>query len=667
MRATDTTSWWADLTARLRDELAPRPGRVAAVARIAFNCAFTVVIAMVFEIPLPAYMAYIVLLLSRDEYIGTLISAAGGAIAATVGVVLSLLFFMIDASEPALRIPLMAVSTFVGMFLARTSALGPIAFLVGFVLVMSQTLIDGIPSTEVLTRLVLWLWVVVMFPATLTTLVDLAFGRSPGRLARETGLRLLDSVTATLLGRQSADAGDRQAEALELVELRKHAQMGDQRLRALAEIDRRLIETLVELLTMLRALPNDTPREVREWLADASGECRVALASKDAPLPARRDLPTSLLNGLHAETVAVVMAIADALGRLGADIARRRAGTDMPAASASATVLVADAWSNPEHARFALKTTIAVMLSYFIYTMLDWPGIRTAVTTCFFVALGSLGETMHKLTLRIGGALIGGAAAILSIVYVLPHMTDIGQLALLIAAMSAVSAWVATSSEFLSYLGLQMAFAFFLGVLHDYGPTIELTTARDRIVGILFGNVLMTIVFSTMWPVSALDRARQLLAQAMGTLGELVRHTTRPLSDVRLTAVQRIVQATHFASIAAFEGHLLQRSRQRETFEESAVRTLDRLAAAVFVVAAQPNQIDVRGGTQVQDEAAAEWFSDAARRVATGKRPPAPGQESEPADSYLGPPDVPPSLVRPALAARALLRREMRYAASAPA
>jgi len=271
--------------------------------------------------------------------------------------------------------------------------------------------------------------------------------------------------------------------------------------------------------------------------------------------------------------------------------------------------------------------------------------------------------------LRIGGALIGGAAALVSIVYVLPQMTDIGQLALLIAAMSAVSAWVVTSSERLSYLGVQMGFAFFLGVLHDYGPTMELTTARDRIVGILLGNVLMTIVFSTMWPISALDRARQLLAQALAALGELVRSATQPLVDARLTAmqtaVQRVVQARQFVSIAAFETHLLHRVRQRETFEESAVRSLDRLAAAAFVVAAQPNRSEVGDAARAQDERTATWFSDAAGRFAAGEPAPAPVHESELADAGLGPADAAPSLVRPALAARAFLQREMQHAATA--
>jgi multidrug resistance protein MdtO len=666
MTGTETASRWRDLASWLREELAPRPGRTAACVRIAAGCAITVVVAMIYEIPLPAYSAYIVLLLSREEYVGTLIGAVGGAIAATLGVVLSLLFFMVDASEPALRIPLMAISTFGAMFLTRTSPIGPVAFLGGFVLVVSQTLIDAIPSTEVLTRLVLWLWVVAVFPATLAALIDRIFGRDPAKLVLQTGLGLLDSVTATLLERESADTGDRQAKALELLEVLRHAQMVNRRLRRLAEIDRRLIETLLELLTLLRVLPSDVPREIREWLAKGSEECRAALASEDAPVPTARSLPVELLSGLNGEGVSVVTAVDEALGRLGADIAVRRTGDDAPTPSSKAPLLVADAWSNPEHARFALKTTIAVMAAYFTYSMLDWPGLRTSVTTCFFVALGSLGETMHKLTLRIGGALIGGAVAIVSIVYVLPRMTDIGQLALLIAAVSAISAWVSTSSERLNYLGMQMAFAFFLGVLHDYGPTMELTTARDRIVGILLGNVLMTIVFSTMWPVSALDRARQVLAQALAALGELVRNATHPLVDARLTAVQRVVQARHFVSIAAFETHLLQRDYRRESFEETAAHSLDHLAAAAFVVAAQPTR-DVGETARMQDATASAWFAETAGRFAAGESAPAPPDARPIVEAQATLPGAAPPSLKAAIGARVLLQREIEHVSLAPA
>src|SRR5262245_2358857 len=120
MRTAETTPRWRELAAWLRQELAPRPGRTAACVRIAVACAITVVVAMVFEIPLPAYSAYIVLLLTSEEYVGTLITAVGGAIAVTLAVALSILFFLIDAVEPALRIPMMAVATFVAMFLTRT-------------------------------------------------------------------------------------------------------------------------------------------------------------------------------------------------------------------------------------------------------------------------------------------------------------------------------------------------------------------------------------------------------------------------------------------------------------------------------------------------------------------------------------------------------------------
>jgi multidrug resistance protein MdtO len=645
----------------LRGELRSTPGRGAAVARIAFNCTITVVVAMVYQIPLPAYMAYIVFLVSQRQRVATLVTAVAGAVAATLAIALTLLFYTLDASEPAFRLPLMAASTFVGFFFARTSTIGPIAFLAAFVLVLSQTLIDNMPSPEALTRLVLWLWVIVTFPAALTTLVDLVFGRDPAKLARRTVLRVLDEIAGTLRGEHSIDVDRLQFEALELLELRRHAQMADRRLRARAEVDHRIIELLVELLTLLRALPRNVPEPIRAVLTDACRQCRSALAYAAAPLPPRPTLAATLLRDLTADVRPVVVAIGNALGRFYDELARRREASDPPDAKTSSNLFVADAWTNPEYVQFALKTTIAVMAAYVIYTVLDWPGIRTAVVTCFFVALSSLGETIHKLTLRLSGALIGGLAAGLCIVYLFPHLTDIGQLALVVTAASAACAWVATSSELLSYAGLQMAFAFFIGALQSYGPATEVTVLRDRMVGILLGNLLISISFSVLWPTSAFDRARSAMARALRTLGNLIRDVTSPAIDARLTAIQALADARRFVSIAVFEADLLRADRAHERIDESAVHRLDQLGAAAFVVADQSG--DPHASREL-DAATSSWFEETAHRVEVGEpapRAPDPAliEQAQASVSVAAAPSL-----RAAVEARILLQREIEHVAT---
>ena len=69
-----------------------------------------------------------------------------------------------------------------------------------------------------------------------------------------------------------------------MVALRKDAQIADRQLREYAEVDHRLTETLVELLTLVGAIPCDFPRETRTLLVEASEECRRALASGDTRL-----------------------------------------------------------------------------------------------------------------------------------------------------------------------------------------------------------------------------------------------------------------------------------------------------------------------------------------------------------------------------------------------
>src|ERR1700680_2506964 len=80
----------------LAAELASREGRWAAVARIATGSAITVAIAMVFQIPQPTYMAYIVFLISKDEKKETGRAALGGLVAVTLAILLVLGLELID-------------------------------------------------------------------------------------------------------------------------------------------------------------------------------------------------------------------------------------------------------------------------------------------------------------------------------------------------------------------------------------------------------------------------------------------------------------------------------------------------------------------------------------------------------------------------------------------
>jgi uncharacterized membrane protein YccC len=169
-----------------------------------------------------------------------------------------------------------------------------------------------------------------------------------------------------------------------------------------------------------------------------------------------------------------------------------------------------DAFTNPAHVQFALKVTLAAMFCYLFYTGIDWTGIHTAFITCIFIALGSTEATLYKGALRIIGCVIGGAFALFSIVFLIPHMETIVSLIVLVAAVSAIAAWVATGSERISYAGLQIAFAFFLSMFQGYAPDTDLDKIRDRVVGILIGIAVTTVIFHYLWSERAVRKPIQL-------------------------------------------------------------------------------------------------------------------------------------------------------------
>src|ERR1700733_2152187 len=94
----------------LGSELCLDSARRRTIARISVGTTLMVIIAMTFQMPLPAYSAYLVFLDCREDAPSTLMTSTLAISAITLAVGLSLLFYVFDAAEPAVRIPLLAFS-----------------------------------------------------------------------------------------------------------------------------------------------------------------------------------------------------------------------------------------------------------------------------------------------------------------------------------------------------------------------------------------------------------------------------------------------------------------------------------------------------------------------------------------------------------------------------
>jgi multidrug resistance protein MdtO len=272
------------------------------------------------------------------------------------------------------------------------------------------------------------------------------------------------------------------------------------------------------------------------------------------------------------------------------------------------------------------------MTCYFIESIVDWPSIGTSVPTCFMVALGTIGETLHKATLRIVGALIGAGLGLGAILLLMPLMTSLGDLFLLLAPVTLLAAWIACGSDRIAYAGMQIGLAFYLVVLHGTGPTIDMDTARDRVIGILLGNIMIFVVFTTIWPVSVADVVRTNVAKALGQLAALVGlaggdEVSQAARSAAGTAFgQAIRQARALLVNDPFETSEIKRDATRRPIDATVVAQIGRLFIPVSMtldLIASPAWRDLpqskRDATSAYFGALAEWFQQAAAWVRDGR------------------------------------------------
>jgi uncharacterized membrane protein YccC len=156
----------------LRRELAPFPGRREMTIRLVVGVALVTIISMSLEIPEAALSAYMVFFVTKENRVLTTLVGVLLIVGATVAIAASLLLINWTLEYPALRIVIMAAVLFTGMFLSRILVIGPLGFVIGFVMSAAQTFVDGVPNAEVAVRALLWLWVVVVYPIALTVVIN---------------------------------------------------------------------------------------------------------------------------------------------------------------------------------------------------------------------------------------------------------------------------------------------------------------------------------------------------------------------------------------------------------------------------------------------------------------------------------------------------------------
>ncbi|RQV30235.1 FUSC family protein [Burkholderia cenocepacia] len=501
--------------------LAPFPGRAAMAVRVALICALVALVTSGYGTPEAAISAYVVFFLNRADRVTSVVLAVAMLLLVTVVIALVIGAAIFSIEYSVLRVACMAVLSVGLLYLTSASKLRPVGAILAMIVGFGLDELGLAPVGEAATRALLYAWLMVAIPVGVAIVVNLLIAPSPRKLAHAQLAKRLRLAARRLRGddaRAAFDASLREGDkplltwlklsklegsssGADVVALRQAVASSTALLVAVALADREADARLPDAF----ATPIATTLDEMAAILERGGypvDVTLALPAADALPPLARVVATDLHTAItqFAQPPAIDAAAAPA------DTADTRAA-DKPAEPATPPAprggfFLPDARTNPDHIRYALKTTVAAMFCYLLYSQLDWSGIHTCFITCYMVSLGSTAETVEKLTLRIAGCIVGALIGTAALVFVVPSLSSIGELMALVFAGAWLSAWVAFGSPRIAYAGFQIAFAFFLCVIQGAGPGFDLTLARDRTIGILLGNVVVYLVFTRIWPVS---------------------------------------------------------------------------------------------------------------------------------------------------------------------
>jgi multidrug resistance protein MdtO len=540
------------IRARLADLTARTPGRGEFALRLAVICTLATLVAQTYQTPDVALSAYVVFFMLKPDRTGSVLTSVALTVLISILIGFLLLIAAYALDQPPLRVAIMAILSLTMLFLASASKLKPFAATIALILAYALDVLGKAPGGELATRAMLYVWLLIGIPAGVSIVVNMVAGPAPRRLAER-------AIAGRLRAAQALLARPDETSRHRVAVLRRQGGVGALGLLHLALLEKvtprphllalqQAVRSTDTLLMLVEAIHRqlEMPAGWRQAAADTLGEMAAIFDRHLYPVgiePVAASVLTAPAASLAADFDAVLTGFAVVPAAVEPVPAKPKGGFFLP-----------DAFSNPDHVRYAVKVTIAAMGCYLFYSLTDWQGIHTSLITCYIVALDTTAETVEKLSLRVAGALVGAAIGIAAIVWLTPQIDRIGGLLVLVFAGALAGGWIAGGGARIAYAGFQLTFAFFLCVIQGSGPAFDLTVARDRVIGILIGNAAVYLIFVSVWPVSIARRIDPLIAGLFRGLARIARlpgHAAR--RDALPAAHAAVAQAATDLDIAGYE------------------------------------------------------------------------------------------------------------------
>src|ERR1700732_2898494 len=401
--------------------LMPFPGRLEFAVRLALICVLTTLVVEIYQTPDPALTVYVVFFLNKPDRGTSLILNIGMVVLISLIITSVVLVAIIVIDEPVWRVASMAAISLGLLFLASASKLRPVGGIVALIVAYSLDLLGTVHGGEIATRALLYVWLFIGIPAGVSIGVNLLLAPSP-RLFAERALARRLRLAATMLRAPSEGIRRDFTECLregngELQKWLKLALVEKSAAREDIEALRQAATSSFEILAMVDVMDRDVeaalPTPLRERLILTLEAMARILDDGRYPVDIEFEEAADGVPSLPPRADEVLASVREALSAFAEVVPNAQPhGKAVPnanyqAAKKSGGFFLPDAFTNPEHVRYALKTTAAAMFCYVLYSLLDWPGIHTCLITCYIVSLGTTAETVEKLTLRITGCSAG--------------------------------------------------------------------------------------------------------------------------------------------------------------------------------------------------------------------------------------------------------------------